>query len=361
MIINQINLSLINLGFHKMGLNKDNIHLFQHIAGQKAYIITIFDCPLGTEYSTEQLNNIEKQIHNHYLSKEYSNIHSLGIICTRNPEKVGSIAKNNSSMWIVDTLENRLIIYENQKEDFLNLKKVIEDVLIDSHTFKTIENHKNIQYTYPDYVSKKTTKSVLSQYISKWNTIIIVTNVLVYLIINFISGLRGKEDLLWSGAVYWPAIMYLKEYYRLFTYMFLHSGSNHLANNMIVLFFIGDNLERAAGKWRFLIIYFGSGFIAGIVSMSYNMLKGFNVISVGASGAIFGVVGAMVYIVILNKGRLENISTRQMVLFVMFSLYGGLTSQGVDNAAHIGGLLSGFILAAIFYRRPKKNIRRRTY
>lgn len=158
------------------------------------------------------------------------------------------------------------------------------------------------------------------------------------------------------GALYWPAVHYLHQYYRIITYMFLHGGIEHLGNNMLVLFVIGDNLERAAGKWKYLIIYFASGIIAGISSMSYNIVAQSNAISIGASGAIFGVVGAMIYIVVVNKGRLENISTRQMVIFVIFSLYGGFTSQGVDNAAHVGGLIGGFLLAAILYRKPKKKL-----
>ncbi|NLJ90377.1 MAG: rhomboid family intramembrane serine protease [Clostridiales bacterium] len=189
---------------------------------------------------------------------------------------------------------------------------------------------------------------------SEWNTVLIVTNILIYIIVNIISRESGRDHLVLHGALYWPAIVHTHEYYRLLTYMFLHANITHLSNNMLVLFFLGDNLERAAGKWRFLVLYFGSGIIAGLVSMYYNMVKHYNVISVGASGAIFGVVGAMVNIVIRNKGRLENISARQMVLFVIFSLYGGLTSQGVDNAAHIGGLISGFLLAGLLYRKPKK-------
>ena len=104
-----------------------------------------------------------------------------------------------------------------------------------------------------------------------------------------------------------------------------------------------------------MVIYFGSGIIAAISSISYNMYKGNVGFSIGASGAIFGVVGAILYILIVNKGHLEDISTRQIVLFVIFSLYGGYTSAGIDNIAHIGGFLGGLLIAVLLYRKPKNN------
>jgi len=127
---------------------------------------------------------------------------------------------------------------------------------------------------------------------------------------------------------------------------------------MIVLYFLGSKLEQIVGKVKFLILYLSSGFLAGVASIGYNMLKNNNIISAGASGAIFGVVGAMGFIVAINKGRIKDISARQITIFVILSLYNGLTSQGIDNVAHIGGMLSGAIIAAILYRRQKTNTER---
>ena len=73
--------------------------------------------------------------------------------------------------------------------------------------------------------------------------------------------------------------------------------------------------------------------------------------SAGASGAVFAVIGALIYIVIANRGRIENFTTRQLIVMAGLSLYFGMTSTGVDNAAHFGGLISGFILAVLCYRR----------
>lgn len=72
-------------------------------------------------------------------------------------------------------------------------------------------------------------------------------------------------------------------------------------------------------------------------------------VSAGASGAVFAVMGAMIYIVIRNKGWLGDLSMRQILVMAAFSLYFGFTSSGVDNAAHIGGLLAGFVLAVLFW------------
>ena len=144
-----------------------------------------------------------------------------------------------------------------------------------------------------------------------------------------------------------------KEYYRLFTSMFLHFGMAHLANNMLVLFVIGDNLERAVGKARYLLIYFLSGIGGNLLSCYLDYQDGSMSVSAGASGAIFGVMGAMLYVLLVNHGRLEDLTVRQIAIMAGFSLYFGFTSSGVDNAAHIGGLVSGFVLALLFYRRRK--------
>ncbi len=356
MILNKIYRSLIDLGFEKVGINRDNISLFQyqHDDTNNLDIVAIYECPSGLEYTFEQVDNIDKQINKFYYSKGYNKVNLLGVMVTKNSENAKNIVVNRNNYWIIDSSNYRLIVYENYNNEFELIKKQIQSILSESK----VDSFENSEWKegskQRNQVKPEVKKHYISKFISKYNTIIIIVNILIYLLVNIISIESGKEHLMQSGALYWPQIVYEQEYYRFFTYMFLHANTNHLFNNMLVLFFLGDNLERAAGKWKYLIIYFSSGIIAGMVSMSYNMFNGYNTISVGASGAIFGVVGAMANIVFRHRGRLEDISGRQMIMFVVFSLYGGLTSQGIDNAAHIGGLLAGFLLALIFYRKPKR-------
>ena len=159
--------------------------------------------------------------------------------------------------------------------------------------------------------------------------------------------------MLQHGAMYEPNIIEGHEYYRIFTCLFLHFGITHLLNNMVLLGALGWNLELEIGKVRFVIIYFASGIIGNIVSLFYDLTLEQPAVSAGASGAIFGLMGALLYVVIANRGRLGRLSGRGMLVMVALSLYFGLTSTGVDNLAHIGGVVSGFLLAVLLYRRKQ--------
>ena len=171
-------------------------------------------------------------------------------------------------------------------------------------------------------------------------TVLIVINVAVFLILSMLGDTEDAAFMLQHGAMYEPFITEGQEYYRIFTCMFLHFGITHLMNNMVMLGALGWNLELEIGKLRFIIIYFLSGI-------------GESAVSAGASGAVFGLMGALLYVVIANRGRLGQLSERGMIFMVVLSLYFGLTSSGVDNMAHIGGLICGFLFAVILYR-PKK-------
>jgi rhomboid protease GluP len=182
---------------------------------------------------------------------------------------------------------------------------------------------------------------------------LIVINIAVFFILTMFGDTEDAVFMLQHGAMYEPNIIEGHEYYRIFTCLFLHFGITHLLNNMVLLGALGWNLELEIGKVRFVIIYFASGIIGNIVSLFYDLTLEQPAVSAGASGAIFGLMGALLYVVIANRGRLGRLSGRGMLVMVILSLYFGLTSTGVDNLAHIGGLVSGFLLAVLLYRRKQ--------
>lgn len=184
--------------------------------------------------------------------------------------------------------------------------------------------------------------------------ILVVLNVLVFLAVEFTGFSQDTVHMLDWGAAYTPCIVEEGETYRIFTSMFLHFGIEHLINNMLVLFVLGSRVERVIGSLRFAVIYFLGGIAGNVVSLLYDLKQGEAAVSAGASGAVFAVMGGMILVVLCNKGRLEDLSMRQILILAVFSLYFGFTSSGVDNAAHLGGFLAGFILAVIVYHPRRK-------
>lgn len=188
--------------------------------------------------------------------------------------------------------------------------------------------------------------------------VLVLINVLVFLAVELTGGSDNTMHMVQWGAAYTPAIMD-GEYYRVFTCMFLHFGMEHLLNNMVLLFVLGGRLERTTGKWKYLLIYIFGGIGGNLLSLFQECRTGEYAVSAGASGAIFAVMGAMIYVVLRGRGKVEDLSGRQLIIMAALSLYFGFTSSGVDNAAHVGGLLSGFVLALILYH-PRTSAGRKT-
>ena len=183
------------------------------------------------------------------------------------------------------------------------------------------------------------------------NKIIIAVNILVFLVLEMLGDTESGSFMYAHGALYPDVVLVDGEWYRLFTCMFIHFGIRHIGNNMLILFFLGDNLERALGHVKYVVLYLISGLCGSTVSLAYMVKSGDYAVAGGASGAIFGVIGALIYVVIRNKGRLEDLTAGRLIFMAALSLYYGFTAEGVDNLAHLGGLVSGILLAVVLYRK----------
>ena len=179
--------------------------------------------------------------------------------------------------------------------------------------------------------------------------LLIFFNLLVFMITEITGSSLDTAHMVKCGASFAPYIVEEGQIYRIFTCMFLHFGMTHLANNMVVLFVLGQRLEPVLGKIRFLLVYFLGGLGGNIISLYLEIKRQDLTVSAGASGAVFALMGGMVYVLIRHKGRVKDLTARKIMIMVFFSLYFGFTSSGVDNAAHIGGLICGFLVAAIVY------------
>lgn len=181
----------------------------------------------------------------------------------------------------------------------------------------------------------------------------IAANVITFFVLSFIGRTEEVQFMLNHGAMYVPNVVEAGEYYRLFTAMFLHYGFSHLMGNMIMLGIVGWNLEKEIGTIRFVIIYLGSGLVGNIASALWDIHLGEYAVSAGASGAVFGIMGAMLYVAIRNRGRVGSVSGVGILGMIVLMLFYGFVGVGVDNMAHIAGILAGFLLAVLLVWRRK--------
>ena len=180
---------------------------------------------------------------------------------------------------------------------------------------------------------------------------LIAANVIVFLVLSMQGMTEDAIFMMSKGAMYVPDILAYGSYYTIFTSIFLHFGIEHLINNMIVLTWSGWRLEQVAGSLKTAVIYLVSGICGNLLSGYLEYIHGDYAVSAGASGAIFGLTGALLFIAIRNRGSIYGLTKRSLLLMIVLNLYMGFTSEGVDNAAHIGGLIAGFVMAAILCHR----------
>ena len=237
-------------------------------------------------------------------------------------------------------------IYINKEEDINNPKltnvfpNIVEKTKVD-------ENGLEYFIKVTDNINQKNeSKSKIAEKIFSFKKPIVTYSLIFICILVFIlmyvlgNGSTDNYTLLVFGANV-DTLTKNGDYYRLFTSMFLHIGILHLLCNMYSLYIIGKEVENVFGKVKYLIIYLLSGIAGSILSLAFNH----NTICAGASGAIFGLLGALLYFGYYYRTYLGATLTRSIIPVIVLNLIIGFSSSGIDNAAHIGGLVGGIVTA----------------
>ena len=234
----------------------------------------------------------------------------------------------------------------NEMKDFKKYKDVIELYPAIDKEVKSAEGMDLFMKLTSD-ITKKTEKDaienekIFSMKPPVVTYILIAINVLVFLLMYVIgNGSTDLNTLLYFGANN-SALVKIGDYYRLVTAIFLHIGFIHLACNMYALYVIGPQIESFYGKIKFLAIYLVGGIVGNLFANIFEL----NTIGAGASGAIFALFGALLYFGYHYRVYLGTVIRTQIVPVIVINLLIGFTSSGISNAAHIGGLIGGTVLA----------------
>ena len=288
---------------------------------------------IGLKQREEEMFDIERQIMLKYQEKVE---HLLLILSKGEPDfEERKEAEKYPDIWFFDIKAGQLYIYEYQKSQYCGLESSLEPF-----------SQKFLQQKITEE------RTELRHMLTPVNTILVLANVVVFIILSFLGNTTDAEFMVVHGAMDWMDVVEKHQYYRLFTSMFLHFGADHLLQNMLILLVIGCRLERITGKLSYLLIYIGAGLIGAGTSIIFTLGNNPNTVSAGASGAIFGVMGGLLYCIIsdiIQKKRhhVEEIGLTGMIFMVASALSYGFFSTGIDNAAHIGGLVGGFLITMI--------------
>lgn len=179
---------------------------------------------------------------------------------------------------------------------------------------------------------------------------LLAVNVFIFLYIEWVGDSTSVETLIQYGAKFNPAIMD-GEWWRIATSMFLHIGFLHLFMNMFALYYLGTAVEKLYGTWRFTWTYLLSGLFGGMASFMLNPH-----VAAGASGAIFGLFGALLFFGVQHKQLFFRTMGWNLIFIVIINISFGLLVPQIDNGAHIGGMIGGFFATAVV-RMPKQRDR----
>ncbi|MCF7925300.1 MAG: rhomboid family intramembrane serine protease [Candidatus Izimaplasma sp.] len=179
------------------------------------------------------------------------------------------------------------------------------------------------------------------------STLIIILNLLMFLV-TLITGGFSSLNLIQLGGLFPPLVTENGEYYRLLTTMFLHGSTFHLIGNLLIgIFVLSTALERLIGSLKFATIYFGSGLIASLVILYANPTA----LSIGASGAIYGVLGALLYVTIYRKDKVNISDISSIRGLIVINIIFTFLYPNVSIAGHIGGMIGGFLLSYLLIKR----------
>ncbi len=200
--------------------------------------------------------------------------------------------------------------------------------------------------TYLHYKRKVLTQNLVDKHMQRFTPItytLILINIVIWLcMVLYLNRFSDVKLLEVGGLVHFNVVH--GEWYRLISSMFLHFNFEHILMNMLSLFIFGKIVESIIGSWRMLIIYIISGLYGNFVSLSFNTTT----ISVGASGAIFGLIGSIFVIMYLSKNFNKKMIGQLLIALVVLIVF-SLFMSNINIMAHLGGFISGVLITLIGY------------
>lgn len=331
-------------GFFPLTSKISDVVVLVRMENNLANVLQIIDYAKELYLDNAQYEEVKDALRKMFSERGISETHILSLILAEDENKSERLAKDDPFCWQIISSENRLIIGEDKQPDFYGVRGMLEKFLTgyeeDPEQFSVEEEMPKPE---PSKMEKVRTYLKRAPHISLF--MILINLIMCFCCIEAPAFFYGK------GCV---GLAYLLqgEWYRLVTAMFLHGSVDHFFSNMLLLYFLGDLLENKIGKFRFAVLYLLTGIIGNLFSAFYEYVTGVQYVSFGASGAVFGLIGMLFYLVMRKDERIR-VSMPAMLFMIVYCVYSSFVNTQVNVAAHLGGLISGMLLMFVFYPRRK--------
>lgn len=335
----EIDVTLTNAGYRFLQGRRTEVGVYYRYYQEGFHVVLAVNQEQGYEMSPEQQQYMAEWAMGSFYHPQsilldfpegfpVYHVEVLTLLIGGSEERVRELCSVCRNTWGYRPLEHRVLVYENQPGDFYGLRQMLEQV-----------------NAYPQKSQRQLPYVTIG---------LIAINVFVYILMEILGSTYDSSFILNYGGLYPTLISEEHQWWRLLTAGFIHFGAEHLINNMVILYGIGERLERAVGHMRMLIIYMVALLSGTICSCAMMLLTGDYALSAGASGAVYGIIGGFLWVLIIHKGRWEDITAKRLIFSVLLMIYYGFSSSGIDNWAHLGGLLGGFVTTAILYHRKRQ-------
>ncbi|WLR43942.1 rhomboid family intramembrane serine protease [Bacillus carboniphilus] len=261
-------------------------------------------------------------------------------------QRIESLHKENKT-----SIKTMIVSQAENKESLEKLSEKINCSIPEEEDIDSYEKLDEIKRRIIAHTNnlQKQEKKLLNNGKPFFTKVFLVVQILIFFLMELVGDSTSTSTLLKFGAKYNPFIIE-GDWWRLITPIFIHIGFAHLLMNSLALYLIGAAVERMYGSSRFIIIYLLAGIGGTLGSFAFNS----GTISAGASGAIFGCFGALLYLGVLKPTLFLRTIGPNILVLIGINLVFGFIVPGIDNAGHIGGLVGGF-LAASMTQIPKNN------
>lgn len=237
-------------------------------------------------------------------------------------------------IWLVDKVREEMVIPKKQLKNVLGIEKDLKALL---------KKEKTTYYALEE--------KVLPPYVTYG---LIGLNILLWLYTEWVGSSLDTTTLVEMGAMKYDLIAEQGQYYRIITAMFLHIGVVHLFHNMISLYIFGSRLEKFLSKTEMLTVYLLSGATGSLASLLLAGMSGNYPVAAGASGAVYGLMGGLLFVSRTRRRPIEGMSTYILWLFFVLGIVYSVTTPNVDIMAHVGGFLGGIIATWACLAKYKK-------